>query len=168
VPDNPANERAAVPFEAYAKTIAKMGQNIEAVATARPEEIQRCPICNWPMASSVKEGCVPGNCSQRPAAPLRIATPGTDEIARLRRKVETLTAALAEAQAEHCPGCDCCYDLSRPIVAELGKAFGLRYHAPIAEPICSRCQGRKGLPHWPRCQRQGIVTEANCQEGPNA
>jgi len=26
----------------------------------------RCSVCGWPMAATVQEGCVPGNCSYRP------------------------------------------------------------------------------------------------------
>jgi len=29
-------------------------------------DVPRCEVCNWPLAASAKEGCVPGNCSQRP------------------------------------------------------------------------------------------------------
>jgi hypothetical protein len=28
--------------------------------------MNRCPICDWPMAESVERGCVPDNCSYRP------------------------------------------------------------------------------------------------------
>ena len=31
-----------------------------------PNDIERCKICNWPLAKSVEEGCVEGNCSMRP------------------------------------------------------------------------------------------------------
>jgi hypothetical protein len=31
----------------------------------------RCDVCNWPLAASVAEGCVPGNCSQRPRPKVR-------------------------------------------------------------------------------------------------
>ena len=30
----------------------------------------RCPVCDWPMATMAAEGCVPGNCSYRPDSPL--------------------------------------------------------------------------------------------------
>jgi hypothetical protein len=26
----------------------------------------RCPVCGWPLYENVKDGCVAGNCSQRP------------------------------------------------------------------------------------------------------
>lgn len=29
-------------------------------------EIARCPICCWPLATTMEEGCVIGNCSYRP------------------------------------------------------------------------------------------------------
>lgn len=31
-----------------------------------PEDPTRCPICNWPLAGDVSQGCIKGNCSQRP------------------------------------------------------------------------------------------------------
>lgn len=29
-------------------------------------DIARCPICCWPLAATMEQGCVPGNCSYRP------------------------------------------------------------------------------------------------------
>jgi hypothetical protein len=29
-------------------------------------EPERCEVCGWPLADSVANGCVPGNCSMRP------------------------------------------------------------------------------------------------------
>ena len=29
-----------------------------------PED--RCQVCGWPLAATMEEGCVPGNCSMRP------------------------------------------------------------------------------------------------------
>lgn len=26
----------------------------------------RCEVCNWPLYTTTAEGCIPGNCSQRP------------------------------------------------------------------------------------------------------
>lgn len=31
----------------------------------------RCRVCGWPLAESADKGCVPGNCSQRPAPATR-------------------------------------------------------------------------------------------------
>ena len=42
--------------------------------------MDRCPICDWPMAKSPEEGCVPGDCSYRPD-PMR----SPDEYARVQR-----------------------------------------------------------------------------------
>ena len=28
--------------------------------------IERCPVCNWPMKEKMEDGCIPGNCSYRP------------------------------------------------------------------------------------------------------
>lgn len=33
--------------------------------------VDRCRVCAWPLASSPVEGCVSGNCSQRPAPSIR-------------------------------------------------------------------------------------------------
>lgn len=33
---------------------------------------------------------------------------------------------------------------------------------------CSTCKAREGRPHQATCQRQGIVTEADCQKEPHA
>ena len=43
----------------------------------------RCPICEWPMAKSAHEGCVPGNCSYRPEH-------GTPEWNRVQRNRQAL------------------------------------------------------------------------------
>lgn len=31
-----------------------------------PAAVDRCEVCEWPLAESLSEGCVPGNCSMRP------------------------------------------------------------------------------------------------------
>ena len=31
----------------------------------------RCPVCGWPYAETIKNGCVPGNCSMRPVPKIR-------------------------------------------------------------------------------------------------
>lgn len=45
----------------------------------------RCPICDWPLANSVDEGCIPGNCSYRPDPH---ASP--EEYARIQRRREVV------------------------------------------------------------------------------
>ena len=45
----------------------------------------RCEICDRPLAKSIEEGCVPGNCSYRPA-------PFTDEC----RRIETRRQLIAD------------------------------------------------------------------------
>ncbi|HEY7767369.1 hypothetical protein [Longimicrobium sp.] len=30
-------------------------------------EADRCPVCGWTLAATRSEGCVPGDCSYRPA-----------------------------------------------------------------------------------------------------
>jgi hypothetical protein len=47
-------------------------------------EVARCPICDWPMADSAKEGCVPGSCSYRPAE----GSAEWERIKALRREME--------------------------------------------------------------------------------
>ena len=49
----------------------------------------RCPRCGWPLAKSIREGCVPGNCSYRPKE-------GSEEWKRMRdREADTATARTA-------------------------------------------------------------------------
>lgn len=36
---------------------------------ARSVPVQRCEICDWPLAESPEKGCVPGDCSYRPEDP---------------------------------------------------------------------------------------------------
>lgn len=45
---------------------------LRALNAAFPEQLpepERCSRCGWPLAKSVDEGCVKGNCSQRPLLP---------------------------------------------------------------------------------------------------
>lgn len=46
----------------------------------------RCEVCNWPLAASVAEGCVPGNCSYRP-------DPDSDEGRWIQQRREELRRA---------------------------------------------------------------------------
>ena len=41
-------------------------QIVHAEAAIREGKEERCPVCHWPLAKSVEEGCVIGNCSMRP------------------------------------------------------------------------------------------------------
>ncbi len=41
--------------------------------------VPRCAVCNWPLAASPEDGCVPGNCSYRPPE-------GSDEYRRLQER----------------------------------------------------------------------------------
>lgn len=47
---------------------------------------KRCPICDWSMAESAEKGCVPGNCSYRPAH-------GSEEWQRIQRRKAWLIAS---------------------------------------------------------------------------
>jgi hypothetical protein len=47
-------------------------------------DVPRCKVCNWPLAASVQQGCVPGNCSYRPSDP--------QEQARVRERREALSS----------------------------------------------------------------------------
>ena len=40
-----------------------------------PTEIERCDRCGWPLKDDPKDGCVKGNCSQRPLPPKKEAEP---------------------------------------------------------------------------------------------
>lgn len=42
-------------------------------------EIRRCEICDWPLAATRDDGCVPGNCSYRPRE-------GSDELRRIQKR----------------------------------------------------------------------------------
>jgi len=44
---------------------------------------KRCEICDWPLATRIEDGCVPGNCSYRPKE-------GSDEHRRIRERRESL------------------------------------------------------------------------------
>lgn len=52
---------------------------------------ERCPICDWPMASRREDGCVPGDCSYRPRE-------GSEEWRRIKRH-------RAELECPICPEC---------------------------------------------------------------
>jgi len=53
-------------------TIANLRQHVNtltipsAKATAPQDDLSRCAICGWPLAATISEGCVRGNCSMRP------------------------------------------------------------------------------------------------------
>lgn len=48
--------------------------------------IERCEVCDWPLAKTLAEGCVPGNCGYRPDR-------GSDEYRRIQKR----RAELADA-----------------------------------------------------------------------
>ena len=60
---------------------------------------QRCPICEWPYARTLDEGCIPGNCSMRPA-PLRMPTVDKDAPSFLARRVTEQNVELATLRAK--------------------------------------------------------------------
>lgn len=43
----------------------------------------RCPICDWPLKETVREGCVEGNCSYRPQE-------GSSEYYRVQQRRDAL------------------------------------------------------------------------------
>lgn len=49
----------------------------------------RCEVCEWPLAETMEKGCVPGNCSYRPAY-------GSDEHRRIQERRAQLAKALPE------------------------------------------------------------------------
>jgi hypothetical protein len=77
-----------------AETKAKLEQwNRESrLLTGTVEEPARCPVCDWPLAATVAEGCVPGNCSYRPPE-------GTSEYQRIKERRKSLREIEAEVAA---------------------------------------------------------------------
>jgi hypothetical protein len=71
------------------------GRDIDAVAdvqaivdSVRP----RCEVCDWPLAESANQGCVPGNCCYRPNG-------DTDEGRRIYKRAAEVAARRAEIAA---------------------------------------------------------------------
>ncbi len=56
-----------------------------------PPPRPRCEVCDWPLASTASEGCVPGNCGYRPDH-------GTEEYYRIQKRRDRL------AEADHQEG----------------------------------------------------------------
>lgn len=54
--------------------------------TGQPAAVPRCQVCDWPLAASIEDGCVPNNCSYRPEQ-------GSEEYARISRRRRELEAA---------------------------------------------------------------------------
>jgi len=57
----------------------------EVPALFKDSKVPRCLICDFPLASAIEDGCVPGNCSYRPPK-------GTAEYQRIQRRREELRA----------------------------------------------------------------------------
>lgn len=55
-----------------------------------PRPIQRCEICDWPLAESQAKGCVPGDCCYRPDMPA--------EQERIRRRRAAKALALSNGE----------------------------------------------------------------------
>jgi hypothetical protein len=53
--------------------------------------VERCPVCGWPLADRLEEGCIPGNCSMRPR-PAPQTVDARSEFQKLRERVEALEA----------------------------------------------------------------------------
>lgn len=49
-----------------------------------PRQHARCPVCDWLMAPSADEGCVPGNCCYRP----EYGSPEYRQIQERRRELQ--------------------------------------------------------------------------------
>jgi hypothetical protein len=64
----------------------KAGQTVEE-ALAAIENLQRCAVCDWPLAKNASDGCVAGNCSYRPPE-------GTDEFRRVEKRRRALESRL--------------------------------------------------------------------------
>lgn len=54
--------------------------------TGLATEMQRCPICEWPLAENAEKGCLPNDCSYRPGE-------GSEEYRRIQRRKEALAEA---------------------------------------------------------------------------
>ncbi len=49
----------------------------------------RCDVCGWPLATNVTDGCVPGNCSQRPRPLAEFSEPLLEKVqASIRNNIE--------------------------------------------------------------------------------
>ena len=53
--------------------------------------VERCVICDWPLAESVDKGCVKGNCSYRPEY-------GSPEYQRIQKRKADITASSIERE----------------------------------------------------------------------
>lgn len=72
---------AIVPKEKFPKIF-------EAMPAVFPMSLDRCAACGWPLAADAKDGCVRGNCSQRPLPePLRDAVRYDAEQAKMAKGV---------------------------------------------------------------------------------
>lgn len=72
-----------------APTISALPQNAftNCVSIPNPDAAcDRCPVCDWPLASTLKDGCVPGNCAYRP-------DPDSTEGRRIAERRRQLAAA---------------------------------------------------------------------------
>lgn len=70
------------------------GRELDAVILERvfgwKPDATRCPVCGWPLRADVTLGCVPGNCSMRPAPLVRY-----DALAHYSTEDAAALAALA-------------------------------------------------------------------------
>ena len=62
---------------------------------SRPPAV-RCAICGWPLAASVREGCVAESCSYRPEQ-------GSDEWYRIKARREALATPAPGTEQEPIP-----------------------------------------------------------------
>jgi predicted HAD superfamily Cof-like phosphohydrolase len=95
-------------------------QNGEA-GTSGAQLVDRCDRCNWPLAATVEDGCVPGNCSQRPLPPTQ-----AERTAERRRQLR--------AQGD-----------LRELVTEFHEAFGQPVLSKPTVPSLERCDLRERL-----------------------
>ncbi len=88
-------ERNSYRLIRLSKLVSEAAQILQEIA-AESVKIERCPVCDWPMASSVRYGCVPGNCSYRPVE-------GSEE----HRRVYERRMAIARERTKMA-SCDAC------------------------------------------------------------
>lgn len=102
----------------------------------------RCPICRWPLAPRMEDGCIPGNCSYRPDDPSeqRVVKRRRDEYAKI---LADLREFRAEVLAE-------CTDAEAIEIAEWMAAKELEFgHVPNMRAIVNKAfairRGKAGV-----------------------
>jgi hypothetical protein len=124
------------------------------------DDVERCPICDWPLAASTREGCVAGNCSYRPSDPaeqarLRLRRRDVAEAAHAadRERLRRLVAAVRRVHDDSL-GLDCTG----------GAAETVRLSPGVVKVRTVDCAGAKRSPaEW--CPACALLAELEaCEE----